>query len=283
MTMTLADLQADADNRRQQLTQFPSAPNPPTWVSFVGSASGFQVVLAAPVINTAIPYLSQGIGLDFPATNQNQQNQSTAAINAPTFLYQVQLATDAGFTQNLQIFDLGTSLTMTIPVTGAQFARARAKFINSSFSDWRPFGSGTATSGAVYRPFEFTSVQGAAATNPYLAMDGDPATFAVINGNGTGANTIFVYGPYGTPNTLLSGLVLSVITQVNNVDGGTSKLDYSTTAGSTYTNIYNIAGARAKTTDTVTLPNNFNVGLLRIQFTIIASNNSINVYETFAQ
>jgi hypothetical protein len=285
--LTLDALRADTYQRRVQLTQFPNAPNPPTWSSFTSSGTGFQVVLIPPTIDNASAsgantYLPQGVGSDFPSTGQNQQNQSTASINTPTFLYQVQIATDSAFTLNVQTFDMGTSLTTTIPSTGAQFAQARCKFVNSPYSAWRPF-AGTSTNGPTYRPFQFTSVGGAATTSPFKAMDGDLNTFAVVNGNGAGASTIFQYGPYGPSSALTNGLTLTVITQVNNVDGGTSSLGYSVDAGGSFTNIFTVAGARAKTTDTVTLPNNYNIALTRIQLQINSGLNTINVYETFIQ
>lgn len=275
MTMTLDDLAADAQNRKTQLTQLIAAPNPPSWNSFTANGTGFAVSLSPPLTNSGAAYLGQGTGLNFPTTN------ATSTSYAPVFYYQVQTAADAAFTTNVQTFDMGTSTTYQITqVSGAAYAQARARFVNSAFSQWQPFGS--QASGTVFRPFQFTSVSGAAATNPYRAMDGDLTTFAIINGNGAGANTVFQYGPFNNF-TLTSGLTLSIISQVFNVDNGTVKLDYSVDAGNSFTNIYSVITNRAKTTDTVTLGNNLNLALVRVQFTLIATNNTIDCWETYIQ
>src|SRR5690349_20239969 len=126
MTMTLDDLARDAANRRSQLTQLVNAPNPPSWVSFTGTGTGFQVSLNPPVSNSGAPYLGQGAGLDFPMTNA----ANTSYL--PIFYYQVQTANDAAFTSNVQTFDMGTSTSYTIQnAAGGAYARARARFVSS--------------------------------------------------------------------------------------------------------------------------------------------------------
>lgn len=283
--LELSQLRADTNERRRQLTQFPAVPNPPTWSSFTSSGSGFQVVLIPPTIDNAVAsgantYLPQGIGSDFPSTGQNQQNQPTASINTPTFLYQVQIATDAAFTQNVQTFDMGTSLTTTIPSTGSQFAQARCKFINSPYSAWRPF-AGTSTAGPTYRPFQFSTT--GSVTSPFQGMDGDINTSAIVSASpGTSASVI--YGPFYGPTNLTNGLTLSVITDTT-LNSGTVTVAYSVDAGATYTTIRTSGGTWAKTTDTVTLPNNFSLGLLRVEMTSAAAptNSTSHFYETFVQ
>lgn len=267
--LTLDAMRTDASNRRQQLTQFPAAPNPPTWSSFASNASGFQVVLIPPTVDGTNPYLAQGIGLDFPATNQNQQNQSTASINNPTFLYQVQLATDAGFTQNVNTYDLGTSTTTTLQVTGSQFARARAKFVNSPFSDWRPFGSGVATNAAVFRPFEFSTT--GAVAQPFQGMDGDTNTAA-----GLATSSSVTYGPFYGPATAPSGLTLFVVSAALAANG---TIAYSVDAGNSFTTLH--TGSWSKTTDSASL-SVANLGLVRVKGSTDGTG-SLTFYETYIQ
>src|SRR5689334_15430167 len=107
MTMTLADLAADAVARKAQLTQFGQSINPPTWQTFSASNGAITIALNPPTQSSGAPYLGQGLGLDFPATN------SRSVTISPTFFFQVQLDTSGAFS-NPTLYDLGTSPTTTI-------------------------------------------------------------------------------------------------------------------------------------------------------------------------
>lgn len=291
MTMTLADLAADAQNRRTQLTQLIQPPNPPSWVSFTASQGVFQVVLAPPQFinynnsNTGSPYLLQAGGVNFPTTN------SLSGVQQATFFYQVQVATDNAFTQNVQTFDMGTSPTMAIPASGSLFAQARARFANSSYSAYVPF-SGSATAGSTYRPFEFstTLANGGSVTTPYKGMDGDTSTFAaVVSSSNVGGSALVIYGPFNSTPQLTNGLTLTIITSASVVvaGDGTATVSYSVDAGSSFTTVRTSTSGWSQTTDTITLPNSFNLGLIRVEAQATNSNasssTSINFYETFAQ
>src|SRR5690349_14863386 len=129
MTMSLADLAADAASRRSQLTQFGVSINPPSWQTFTSNNGVITVALNPPVTNSGAPYLAQGQGLNFPSTN------STSVTISPTFIYQVQLDTSGAFS-NPTLYDLGTSASTTISnfasttisnfASQTTFARARA-------------------------------------------------------------------------------------------------------------------------------------------------------------
>ena len=144
----------------------------------------------------------------------------TGSKSPQMFFYQFSIADDSVFTTNEVILEAGSSRSYTYSVAKTVYARARARFVNGPFSQWKPYGPAITytppvTPTPVYRPFEYTASQpspnGILSTNPYLGMDGDTTTSNNLTFSSAPANII--YGPFLAATVLTSGLSLYVVTQ----------------------------------------------------------------------
>jgi len=174
MPTTLAELKrlgGESDRFvRQALPAGGGIINAPAWDTFRAEGGIFSVILKSPVQDNGEPYGLVGSGAEYEIL-------SASAIE-PVFFYQVQLASNAVFTSNVTTHDIGTSriADIKLPITATRFARARARVINSDWSEYSPAPNSSVSGPAFtsahtsYRP----------TTNPLTATDaGATATVSV--------------------------------------------------------------------------------------------------------
>lgn len=141
--------------------------------------------------------------------------------------------------------------------------------LESALTDATPAGGGGGGT-TTYRPSTHTIVSGGGYSNPSNVWDGNASTYAVQSGkSGAGGGTDTWQGwssIVGTP----TSVKLKVTSQATYPTGahGTTKLEYSTDNGSTWTTVYTTTAARATTTDVITLSIAVNLTQLKIRATV---------------
>lgn len=141
--------------------------------------------------------------------------------------------------------------------------------LESSLTDATPSGGGGGGT-TIYRPTTNTALAGGGFTNPANAYDGNATTYAPGSAKsgviGSSSSWQGFSSIVGTP----TAVKLKVTSQCTYPSGasGTIIVSYSTDNGSTYTTIYSTAGARATTTDVVTLSTLVNLTQVKVKATV---------------